>query len=359
MISFLISFMIATPGFAAFPSSNGFVVGNGGDGYRIDSRILLRDLLETGGAESPEFGPLVMERHLERIRHHIWGFSFNHELLAAKISDLNVIYPHLGDAVLETLLIYNWIAVQIKLSPVQEGETLIDLPQEDSVQIANRLGSVIRLHLPSWTSMPETHQVALLIHEGLYSLVHLSCSTGDSESVCSPDLRKVREITGRLFLRQRFDSARALSREIDRLFRLPYYEGGSSAPWNPRVVNSITLRSEKPAASETLGLGDPPALHSLDITARILCEQLQSNHGFSAGSPLALDVDIRQPYPFFFTYRSPFGLQQAIAWSLVGHRSVILDDLTRENCAQRLGAEAARLQNPFMSGLSNEARTDH
>lgn len=348
MISFLVSLLISVPAYAAIPFGNGFVVGNGGDGYLVDGRILLRDLLESGAKSEPEFGLVFTTRHEERIRDHRWGVPFNRNLLARKLTDLNVFYPFLGDAVLETLLQFNLTPIQTKLFPLREGETIVDLPPENLVQIANRLGSMIRIHEPSWRRMPESHRIALLIHEGLYGLAQLDCANVPPHRarVCTPNVRKVREITGRVFLLQTHDSAVRLNREIDPLFRLPFYRGQAPLDWNTEVSNTLRLASADFSWTEIFGSLRQPRLPSLAV--RTLCNRFERARAFQEDGALDFIVHVRQPTPVFFSYTSSFGPQQAVGWSSRGRRSAVMRGLNKDNCERRLTLEAVRLQNPSL-----------
>lgn len=343
MISLLFSLLVL-PASAAISFGNGFVVGNGGDGYEVEEQVLLRDLLEAGISE-PEIGFISQKHHLDRIQNHPWRLDFDADLLSRKISDLNTLVPLFGDAVLESLLAHELLPLQTKLARLNEGENLLDLPSEHLIQIANRLGAVIRIHQPSWNRMPQSHRVALLIHEALYSLVRLNCmAIGESEFTCLPDTRKVREITGRLFLAHRHESAIQLSREIDPSFRLPRRLEPNSSVWNPAAPSFLKLSRGALSVSEHMGAAGSP--RPISTLARILCQQFERTGGFtgSGEQQAVLEITVNHPQPFFFTYLSPLGTQQAVKWSLEGQRFSPMVGLTKNDCEQRLVLEAARLR---------------
>lgn len=176
--------------------AGGNFVGNGGDGYSTpDNKIYLRDLVEMGAHQNAWIGNEIDQNILSQLDNFIFPEDFPKELLAQKITDLNRTSKYFGDMVLQTLLMYNWVMVDAPLGMIADDGDIIQ-PIGTFVQIANRLGSTIRIHKSSWKEMNDTNQIALLIHEAIYGMLKPKPSTLNFYTQ-SP--RKAREIVGLMF----------------------------------------------------------------------------------------------------------------------------------------------------------------
>ncbi|MGE3261020.1 MAG: hypothetical protein AB7K68_04495 [Bacteriovoracia bacterium] len=180
----------------AFAGGSGFV-GNGGDGVEIEGRLYVRDLVMLGIHESPFVGESTDPRLPVFPTSRAMPFSFPRELLARKLTDLNRVAPGMGDFLLVSMKLYTWVLQDFPLTPINNpGDTVILPPGSKVVQIANRLGTTIRIHRESWNRLNDENKAALLIHEAVYSLVRPVREEG---SKFFQPARTAQEITGAFF----------------------------------------------------------------------------------------------------------------------------------------------------------------
>lgn len=188
-------FSFSTPSVAG----PGIVIGNSGDGYlNSDGRVLLRDLVEVGLTENAFIGyasdPFI-KRHV--IQQRIGLGSYNQDALIFKLSGIQKYAPALGDLLLKAIGMHQWRFISSPLSPLPHDERLIEVPSDyKPVQIANRLNRSIYVHKAMWDRMPEKHQIALVVHEAVSSLLKPQCS---EEGGCFQSARRARELVGLLF----------------------------------------------------------------------------------------------------------------------------------------------------------------
>lgn len=184
-------------GFASLNAmAGGHVVGNGGDGFLVGDRVVLRDLVEAGLEERAYYG----DRIDTSIAFSVTSLSVvspsQRSLLTRKLTDLNLALPRLGDIVLDVLKAYSWSFVSTPLETIPDDGSIIQPPSGGTpVQIANRMGSTIRIHLPHWNRMSADHQVALLLHEAFYSLLRPKPDGG----VFRQSSLATRELIGHIF----------------------------------------------------------------------------------------------------------------------------------------------------------------
>lgn len=163
--------------FAASVSHGSFFIGNGGEGLRQGSKIVLRDLYEANLAERPFFGAKIDAKVAGRLRGSaaLNGLSVDMDLLARKLTDIQALYPFLGEALAEVIGFYGWILVDGALTPIDDGGLLIRDPEAELVQIANRLLGTIRIQREAWEKMSPEHRVALILHEAVYGALTVKC----------------------------------------------------------------------------------------------------------------------------------------------------------------------------------------
>ena len=177
-------------------------VGNGGDGYYIDGQVYLSDLYLGGRelSETPWFGDLRkgnIEDLLPAPRGQIVDFPY--DLLVRKLSDMDEIYPGLGQMTAAAITMHTWLFVDGKLGPTcDQSESILDLQNAsiEHVQIANRHEMEIRLHRDLWARMNDEHRVAVIVHEGVYSML----KTPAVRAPCSQAANLTRKIVRRLFM---------------------------------------------------------------------------------------------------------------------------------------------------------------
>lgn len=191
MVFFLITFWVPQ-----LFAGGGMVVGNGGEGWRIEGQIWIRDLVESGTHKTPYFGNqtgTINEVEIENSSLDL--LSIHKELLLKKLNDSKVFFPYLDKILLSALTQYTWQLVEPPLAILDDDAPIIDIKPEQRVQIANRYQRRILVHKKSWQELSPEHQVALVIHEAVFSLIEPRCNS----SQCWQPGYLAREIVGLLF----------------------------------------------------------------------------------------------------------------------------------------------------------------
>lgn len=187
-----------------------FHVGNGGQGVRYAGRIVSRDLYERGTAMAPYFGIQLEPAIRERLRGSAVArlLSGDHAFLERKLTDLYRLRPLLGLAV----------AQAIGQFTVEISETrLLPLPQDANgalpvVQLAVRQGGHLIL-APEWRRLNGPQRAALLVHEGMYTLLTVRCDAAH----CDQASVLVRDLVGDAFSASMLNSAEYRARLAARL----------------------------------------------------------------------------------------------------------------------------------------------
>ena len=167
-----IIFLIFIIAFQVVNASGGGFVGNGGEGVEIVDHLYVRDLFEANLHLQAYFGE-SQDPHFNSVG-KIFGFADSEtlNLLSRKLTDLNLASPGVGDFVWESMKLYSWDIVDLPLNPTHDDPIPVLFPRQmRTVQVATRLGMTIRIDRGQWQKLDRTNQVALLVHEGLYSLI--------------------------------------------------------------------------------------------------------------------------------------------------------------------------------------------
>lgn len=151
-------------------------IGNAGEGisFANDNKVYLRDLAEFNSHLDPQIGTNI-NTELKKI----WTssslsrtFKEDELTILKKLSDLESIAPSLGFATLEALRLYSiYFVPHLDLLPSEQKA----IPNAQRVQLATRTHLAIAFAKDGWIKMDSASKAALLIHEGLYSLVKLRC----------------------------------------------------------------------------------------------------------------------------------------------------------------------------------------
>lgn len=173
-VPLLFSFLFFTPLLPTEASTT--FVGNAGDGFLINGRAYLADLV-LGGENmylSPWTGshpsrPFRVEPSLSEF------LGVPPSLLEAKLRDADDIYNGLGHLIGDAIRMHQWSFTDLTLgSTCDRSPPIVDMDSSHirNIQIANRYQGEIRLQKGLWQKMDDSHRVALLIHEGVYSLLN-------------------------------------------------------------------------------------------------------------------------------------------------------------------------------------------
>ncbi|MFS4460850.1 hypothetical protein [Bdellovibrio sp. HCB2-146] len=168
-------------------------LGNGGAGVLVNGRPVVLDLYEMGLEEGaidqsikPDADMIAAVLGLDLLN------SSEKGLLAIKLTEVSRLNARVGTLLAMGLSRYIWQVVQADLNVIPE-KTPLDV---ETVQLANRLGSVVRIQKGLWDKMSSSNKVALLIHEVVYAYAPLRIA---GESLYRQDSIPVRELVGLLF----------------------------------------------------------------------------------------------------------------------------------------------------------------
>lgn len=171
-------------------------VGNPGKGVFVDEKLVLLDLYEAG-VLNPTIDRTVIPAAVYLARAQRLSFLTQEEamLLAIKLTELRTLSPFLADSMAVGSNLYVWRLLEQKLVNIRERSP-VALPGK-SVQLATRLGGMIRISREAWEQLSAENRVALVIHE---LLMALSPSMFERKIAMDTDSFRVRQIVGYLFM---------------------------------------------------------------------------------------------------------------------------------------------------------------
>lgn len=175
------------------------IIGNAGEGYRIDGQLYLRDFVESNVHVNPYFGTKVKTDYsLLKENKFFSDLDLDINLVNQKLNDLNIIYPGLADALVKVMSIYSWTLVPDQLGLLPDDGQIIKIPYTERVQIANRSLLNIRLQKSYWQQLNPKNRVGLFMHELIFALLKPIKLNNQSEFVYQPS-RLARQIVGFIF----------------------------------------------------------------------------------------------------------------------------------------------------------------
>lgn len=178
-------------------------IGNSGEGIQVGDKLHLRDLYESSNYENPYFGPSIDPQIQALVENDsLAKLPFSKELLKRKLSDINNVQNFWGFYLMAVINQYNWVLVNDPLGQLPDDGPILNLPESARVQIANRDLHTIRIHRASWDKLSEESKVALIVHEGFFSLIVPSCIRA-STNYCvtmTQSARLARQVTAFFFL---------------------------------------------------------------------------------------------------------------------------------------------------------------
>nr|HRO68084.1 hypothetical protein [Pseudobdellovibrionaceae bacterium] len=169
-------------------------VGNAGDGFLINGRVYLSDLVL--GGENFYLFPWAGSHppRMPRVDPSLSAFlGLPPSLLETKLQDADDVYSGLGYLIGDAIGIHQWRFTNLTLGPTcDRSPPIVDANSSEilNVQIANRYRGEILLQQDQWKKMDASHRVALLIHEGVYSLLNASNSPKFCASAETADLAR-------------------------------------------------------------------------------------------------------------------------------------------------------------------------
>lgn len=165
---------VILPGGMAWSQIN--VGNNGGEGVAKDDGLYVRDLYEESTHLNPYIGPVVDDkfRSLGRTGESLRAMGVDLKLLRRKLTDLNRATPGLGFLVLKALSHYR-MAFSDEALPHLSVSFSADVDRsrfsDNLRQLAIRRGMEIEFDRRNWSALNAAHRVALVIHEGIFSML--------------------------------------------------------------------------------------------------------------------------------------------------------------------------------------------
>lgn len=290
----LFSLLLLMVLFPDHSSGIGYVVGNGGEGWFIEENLYLYDLVEGGIEKNPYIGAEtkeVFKSYAAQLKVRLNDLPFSESLLVRKLSDLERVLPGLGYYIAESLTSHLWMGVATPLESTVDQERV--LKGSNNVQIANRLDHTIRIYRPFWNLLNQEHQIALLIHEGVYSLLKPAC---DVSGFCAQSSRQARTITALLFTEAHFKTdPTQISSHIVPLLSIPQHS--LEIRNEPQKWQLLWTTSAQETQTRYLDTAIP-AGHSFFAEIKVNCEDLfymslgLPDHSFSVSSRIELPAFI-------------------------------------------------------------------
>jgi|GEM_PF-3929541 len=206
-------FFLGLVALVAAASWAGIRIGNGGDGIckgktdketKCYSKIVyVRDLYDANLHLNPAVGNEIdpyIQREVDQSS-VVSTLQLDKNLLARKLTDLEHFHLHFGHIVLAAINAYQWQLVENPLEKLADDAPIEQRPESWRVQLANRFQNTIRVYSDDYALLPEIHKVALVIHEGIFSLLSPQCRKG----ICTQHAYMAREITANAFRDSRGD----------------------------------------------------------------------------------------------------------------------------------------------------------
>jgi hypothetical protein len=141
-------------------------IGNGGAGVMINGKPILLDLYEMGftvGFIEKQLAPLDFYMDAAQV---VTALSVDEQvILAQKLTEIHNVSPRLALFLAGALSEYIWTVIDVNLNVIPEVSPL----NIETVQLANRLGSVVRFQKSYWDLMDSANHVALVLHEVAYA----------------------------------------------------------------------------------------------------------------------------------------------------------------------------------------------
>lgn len=230
-------------------------IGNGGAGVIVDGKPVLLDLFEMGltnGFIENQISPID---EFTKAAQAVYALTKAEQiLLAQKLTEIDSISPRAALLLARGLQEYAWEILDVDLNVIPEPSPL----KVETVQLANRLGSIIRFQQSYWDAMSSENRVALVLHEIVYAYAPVTpvCEDLGPGLFSKQDSVPVRELIGVLFLESN-DRTRYLKESL--IFQMFTPFTGFSILNGDRVetftdvrVNGAALKRTKPTLCEEL-----------------------------------------------------------------------------------------------------------
>lgn len=180
--------------------------GNGGDGIKIDNKIYLFDLVESGLHLVPYFDTnLEIDPNIQqRVNNALYPLSAQvNEKIAKKLTEIYRVDQVFSTVLLQTIEAYSWHVVKdfslIEIND-EDGSDIV-IPKKDFVQAAVRSFRSIKISGDVLEAMDNANIAALIFHEIIYAISPLTMVPGRNSKIKNiyQSPRRAREITSYLF----------------------------------------------------------------------------------------------------------------------------------------------------------------
>jgi hypothetical protein len=202
-------------------------------------------------------------------------------LLAQKLTEIHLISPRAALFLSRGLQEFAWQILDVDLNVIDEQSPL----KIETVQLANRLGSIIRLQKSYWDKMSPTNRVALVLHEVVYAYAPVVLIPRDFDAdfdqgfIYEQDSVPVREFIGILFLelteRTRYLKEVTIIQMWGSAKNFSFLNGDRVETMsNVRVKGGWILNITKPSLCEELLLGNVTYPKTVELTFKRTSEKM-------------------------------------------------------------------------------------
>jgi len=304
-MSRLFKFFILSLFIVNFGEASTVVIGNGGEGYRIDQQIYVRDLVENSVYKNPYFGDQQTSDYIQNFDQKLLrSLNLDFGLLNQKLNDIDSVFPGLAGALVATSRLYSWSLIDEALSLLPDDGEITHIPYQERVQIANRSLLSVRFQKQIWQSMSPSHQVALFTHELIFALVQ-PIALDHENLIFQQSARLARQITGQLFAASTYRNPQDRQALIS-LMKLAF---------NVQVDNlkeRFQLRlilDTNSGSSDLIVMNEPDSRDQLLISLTQACSSLQNFENYFLHGTLMQDILKIQPVSFESQYGSEVSAQ--------------------------------------------------
>lgn len=259
-------------------------IGNGGAGVMVDGKPVLLDLYEMG------FTTGFIERQIDvhdeymKAAQTVTALTIDEQiLLAKKLTEIHQVSPRLAVFLAGALREYFWPVIAGNLNVIPEVSPL----NVETIQLANRLGSVVRLQKSYWELLDSPNRVALVLHEVAYAYAPVEPQTAQG-AISKQDSVPVRELIGVLFLHST-DATLNLKERVVRdqwgpLTGFSMMDGDLVTTFGDLKVNGQSLKRTWPTLCEELLMAEQAYPDKVEltfdrVTEKMLVQYYQSASG--------------------------------------------------------------------------------
>lgn len=249
-------------------------IGNGGAGVMVDGKPILLDLYEMGLTTGFYEGQIdALDQYMIAAQAVTALTVYEQVILAQKLTEIHYVSPRLALFLASALREYFWPVIDGNLNVIAETSPL----NVETIQLANRLGSVVRLQKSYWELLDSPNRVALVLHEVAYAYAPVVTETTQG-LVSKQDSVPVRELIGVLFLHST-DTTLHIKRRVVRdqwgpLTGFSMMDGDLMTTFDDLKVNGQSLKRTWPTLCEELLMAEQAYPDKVELTFDRVTEKM-------------------------------------------------------------------------------------